>query len=300
MGGGVDILDQLMEYYRTFYKTRKWSVKVIHHFFDLAIVNAYQEYKRAARFSQLPPRQVLDLMSFRLQIGEYYRGVCQGQSMTAQTRNLYYLKSESIDRSPCHTKGKGLTCSKEVNQDTSFENTPQLYDMCLRDLQEIISRIGGQSLSAYNLFLPETADSALNVDYMRETSYNRSELQEFVDRNILTLTEEQGQVYEDVLSSVTNPLHHDVFFLDAPGGTGKTFLINLILAKIRSQSKIALAVASSGLAATLLPCGQTAHSMFKIPIDVNQMEFPMCSICLFHETLQWLKSSENVNFVRKR
>jgi len=31
-----------------------------------------------------------------------------------------------------------------------------------------------------------------------------------------------------------------ILFLDAPGGTGKTFLVNLILAKIRSEGKIAL------------------------------------------------------------
>lgn len=69
-----------------------------------------------------------------------------------------------------------------------------------------------------------------------------------------------------------------MFFLDAPGGTGKTFLINIILAKVRSVSKIALATASSGIAATLLPGGRTAHSMFKIPINVDHMEFPICAI----------------------
>lgn len=37
-----------------------------------------------------------------------------------------------------------------------------------------------------------------------------------------------------------------MFFLDAPGGTGKTFLIKLILAEIRSQNHIALALTSSG------------------------------------------------------
>ena len=46
-----------------------------------------------------------------------------------------------------------------------------------------------------------------------------------------------------------------ILLLDAPGGTSKTFLINLILAKLQSEGKIALATASSGIAATLLSGG---------------------------------------------
>jgi len=69
-----------------------------------------------------------------------------------------------------------------------------------------------------------------------------------------------------------------LYFLDAPGGTGKTFLLNLLLAKIRSNSDIALAVASSGIAATLLDGGKTAHSTFKLPLDLNFAESPLCNI----------------------
>ena len=42
--------------------------------------------------------------------------------------------------------------------------------------------------------------------------------------------------------------------------------------------KIALAVASSGIAATLLPGGRTAHSTFKLPIDLINNENPTCNI----------------------
>ena len=59
------------------------------------------------------------------------------------------------------------------------------------------------------------------------------------------------------------------FFLNAPGETGKTFLISLILAKIRSNNGIAFAVASSGIAATLLDGGRTAHSVFKLPLNIQ-------------------------------
>ena len=55
-------------------------------------------------------------------------------------------------------------------------------------------------------------------------------------------------------------------FLDAPGGTGKTFCLNAVLSFVRSKRKVALAVATTGIAALLLAGGSTAHSRFKIPL----------------------------------
>ena len=50
------------------------------------------------------------------------------------------------------------------------------------------------------------------------------------------------------------------FFVNGPAGTGKTFLYNTLLAEIRLHGNIALAVASSGIAALLINGGRTAHS----------------------------------------
>ncbi|GFS89895.1 ATP-dependent DNA helicase [Trichonephila clavipes] len=69
-----------------------------------------------------------------------------------------------------------------------------------------------------------------------------------------------------------------LFFIDAPGGTGKTFLLSLILATIRSQNNIALAIASSGIAATLLDGGRTTHSALKLPLNLQNTEAPTCNI----------------------
>ncbi len=69
-----------------------------------------------------------------------------------------------------------------------------------------------------------------------------------------------------------------IIFLDTPGGTGKTFLLNLLLANLRQQGKIAIAVASSGIAATLLTGGRTAHSAFKLPLNLVHTETPTCNI----------------------
>ena len=55
-------------------------------------------------------------------------------------------------------------------------------------------------------------------------------------------------------------------------------MINYILAKIRISGDIALAVASSGIAAQLLMGGRTAHSKLKLPLNVLINETPFCNI----------------------
>lgn len=69
-----------------------------------------------------------------------------------------------------------------------------------------------------------------------------------------------------------------ICFIDAPGETRKTFLIVLLLARIRSQSNVALALASSGIAATLLKGVRTAHSALKLPLNMQINETPICNI----------------------
>ncbi|XP_076062380.1 ATP-dependent DNA helicase Pif1-like [Oratosquilla oratoria] len=66
-------------------------------------------------------------------------------------------------------------------------------------------------------------------------------------------------------------------FVNAAGGTGKSFVLNLLLDTVRSQGEIALAVASSGIAATVLSGGRTAHNMFKIPL-MEYDETKSCSV----------------------
>ncbi|CAN1185183.1 ATP-dependent DNA helicase PIF1 [Linum perenne] len=79
------------------------------------------------------------------------------------------------------------------------------------------------------------------------------------------------------------------FFLHGHGGTGKTFLYNCIISKIRSKGKIVLVVASSEIAATLLPDGVTAHSRFKIPLEVDNLS--TCMVKKGTEVAELLKEA---------
>jgi ATP-dependent DNA helicase PIF1 len=83
-----------------------------------------------------------------------------------------------------------------------------------------------------------------------------------------TLNEEQRSTYDKILS-VVDTNNGGVFFVDGPGGTRKTYMYKALLAALHSQDKIAVAIATSGVVASILPGGRTAHSRFKIPLTID-------------------------------
>ncbi|XP_071909658.1 uncharacterized protein [Coffea arabica] len=83
------------------------------------------------------------------------------------------------------------------------------------------------------------------------------------------LNPEQKHAYDLILKACFS-LQGQAFFVDGPGGTGKTFLYRSLLATLRSQNHVAIAVATFGIAASILPGGRTAHSRFKIPLDFSK------------------------------
>ncbi|KAI9077916.1 hypothetical protein K1719_040045 [Acacia pycnantha] len=68
------------------------------------------------------------------------------------------------------------------------------------------------------------------------------------------MTDEQKQVFDQIMNVVSSK-EGGFFFLQGFGGTGKTFIWNALTASVRSNGGIILNVASSGIAATLLPSG---------------------------------------------
>ena len=121
-------------------------------------------------------------------------------------------------------------------------------------------------------------------------SYDVEILQEHVHENEPRLTNDQRFVYDILMASIRQK-SGGIFFIDAPGGTGKTFLIALCLAQVRIKKEIAIAVASFGIAATLLPGGRTAHSAFKLPLDLTSMDEPSCNISRASATGKLLKKA---------
>jgi hypothetical protein len=51
--GGVDKMDQLISLYRTFIRSKKWTLRMICHVFDLAAANSWLQYKKDAERFQV-------------------------------------------------------------------------------------------------------------------------------------------------------------------------------------------------------------------------------------------------------
>ncbi|VDO54551.1 unnamed protein product [Onchocerca flexuosa] len=85
-----------------------------------------------------------------------------------------------------------------------------------------------------------SAAASLGVQLRREQNYNTTDLLSYVKLNIPKLMFEQKGFCDQIVQIVSKEVG-GIFFLDAPGGTGKKFLIKLILATNRSQNGIPLA-----------------------------------------------------------
>ncbi|XP_016195611.1 uncharacterized protein LOC107636628 [Arachis ipaensis] len=155
---------------------------------------------------------------------------------------------------------------------TALTVTPEeLQTFCLIEIEKLLQN-NGKSLKDYagmplpNVGLISTFSNSMVV---REMQYDVSEMLAQHDDYFAQLTAEQESIYHAIISRVCNK-EHGFFFVYGFGGIGKTFLYKTLSTKLQSERKIVINVTSSGIASLLLPGGKTAHSMFNIPIELNE------------------------------
>ena len=171
-----------------------------------------------------------------------------------------------------------LMRQRRANPSLDLQYTEAIFNEALILIEDICLTMAGKVLIELGLPAPNRSfTDPFNSEILRETSYNADQLNEFVATHLPNLVDDQRVAFSAITSAISGN-QGGLFFLDAPGGTGKTFLINLILAQVRQRGHIILAVASSGIASTLLEGGRTAHSAFKLPLDVSRCEYPVCGI----------------------
>ncbi|RYR33801.1 hypothetical protein Ahy_A10g048445 [Arachis hypogaea] len=132
--------------------------------------------------------------------------------------------------------------------------------------------MNGRSLKNYSQMPFSSQDLVShfsNSMIMNEMNYDVDQLREEHDVNLDKLTDEQKLIYERIIDTVANK-RLGFFFVYGFGGIEKTFLWRF------------------GITSLFLPNGRTAHSLFCIPIELN--EESACSI---------KKDSQRVELIRR-
>ena len=143
----------------------------------------------------------------------------------------------------------------------------EVEQMALLDIKTMLQSMG-KDISSFPL--PEIEDSYDSPDNEAREIIEESTIE--VDPEHIGLSSflnpEKIYAYDEILATI-NSGQGGVFFVDGPGGTGKTYLYKALLAKVRGEGQIAVGTATSGVAASILAGGRTAHSRFKIPLNIE-------------------------------
>lgn len=85
------------------------------------------------------------------------------------------------------------------------------------------------------------------------------------------LNEEQKQNVDEILNAAMSKEKQPTstcFYIDGPGGSGKTFIYNTIYHLLKSKGYKIATMAFTGIAAILLPQGRTMHKVFGMPVPI--------------------------------
>jgi hypothetical protein len=164
---------------------------------------------------------------------------------------------------------KAMACYKRADPTVTFLEDA-LKDRALYEIDQVLMCNGHRLKDFPTLpksnYIPSIHGG--NRLVQEELAYDRHSLTTDADNAEDRLNDDQRNAYETILNAMTNK-EGKLFFVYGSGGTGKTFVWTTLLSRLRGQGKIVLVVASLGIASLLLPGGRTAHSKFKILIDLH-------------------------------
>ncbi|CAN1769839.1 hypothetical protein LINPERHAP1_LOCUS11421 [Linum perenne] len=185
---------------------------------------------------------------------------CQVSDVSSVWRKNWHLLSDDIQ----------ALRRQQLNLPDLQMSAGDQQNFCLLEIEKLLRQFG-KSLSDFPglpIPTPDLFVALTNSLRAQELHYDQASLATQFEREIIKLNVEQKVAYDEIMASVQSNQHR-LFFIDGYDGTGKTFLWQVISMKLRSEKKVVLCVASSGIAALLMMGGRMAHSRFYIPIDIH-------------------------------
>jgi len=138
------------------------------------------------------------------------------------------------------------------------ESIKNAINLCMNKLESFFKQ-HGKTYANFNLPKPIPVASHINQDIDREKETRiGNEMKS-------KCNSDQLFAIESILNAVKDTARNaKAFFIDAPGGCGKTF----VYSTVRGEEKHVLSVAWTGIAAILLLDGRTVHNAFQLPFTL--------------------------------
>ncbi|XP_057755425.1 uncharacterized protein LOC130974571 [Arachis stenosperma] len=192
-------------------------------------------------------------------------------------RNLTYAEFPTKfvwkdDSSKWFSRKKGFAIGRLTHVPAELTmSDDEIKQLCLVDIDKIL-HFYGKTLKDYPpMPLATEVDSSLLTKMVirEELNFNKDDLKKNASDVLAIATPEQRYAFDKIVTVVYCD-EGGFFFVYGHGDTKKTFLWNLMSAEICSRGDIVLNVTSSGIASLLLPNGRTAHSRFKILLNITE------------------------------
>jgi ATP-dependent DNA helicase PIF1 len=140
--------------------------------------------------------------------------------------------------------------------------------MVLIDIRNKLQSMG-KDIRSFSL--PDIDHSYDDANHIAHEIFEEASVEQNPEDVLLcdSLNADQRSAYDEIMVAICSK-QGGLFFVDEPGGTGKTFLYMALLAKLHNQDKLVVATATSRVAAAIMLGGRMAHSCFKIPLTLQE------------------------------
>jgi hypothetical protein len=129
-----------------------------------------------------------------------------------------------------------------------------------------------RSLRCHNILKSSIIDHPPRGNGDQEQTHHKPTIEDYIQ--LATMDMEQlprGQqpIFNTINAAIDNRTKPQLYFIDGPGGAGKTFLYSTPIEHKCGQHKPVVVVVSSEIVSIALYQGQTVHSAFNIPISIT-------------------------------
>jgi hypothetical protein len=238
------------------------------------------------------PTSFQDLLTFEGHVHITYRDACVARGIVAdETEWLHFMQAAAIvqtnikklrmnfaiilhHNSPTSPSKLWEDCKEILTEDFIYKNydPEDASEAALLEIDGMLKRLSGGANGLEKYGIQRPAYQQINYQFNDFRNIDRVNEGEKANANFALMNTEQQELYARIEIEVDNfRFRQDStarnIFIDAPGGTGKTFVLNTVISYLLSKNIEFVSCAYTGIAANLLVGGKTIHSAFKLPFD---------------------------------